>query len=231
MSCWRAGFVLLIDLILYWYLIWLSRDFPKRYLLQLAVVKMDILHLCQAIKLVSDVPWSSSKSDTRQRVNSPGRCWALAGSKSESKPIIQTGDDSGICWQQLHVVTLSTSNLIININAIQANRGWSIAAVGSNTLGRKRNRNSHNKDLVCLEEGYGGSSLVLKHCPSLTFAILVHRWPKSYMCVGIGFTSFQDSQSLFWSIGKLICSSVLLLLPFFSYFSSALFPCQTWWCG
>lgn len=109
--------------------------FLKSYLLQLAVVKMDILHLCQAIKLVSDVPWSSSKSDTRQRVNSPGCCWALAGSKSESKPINQTGDDSGICWQQLHVVTLSTSNLIININAIQAYGGWSTAAVGSNKLG------------------------------------------------------------------------------------------------
>lgn len=50
--------------------------------------------------------------------------------------------------------------------------------------------------------------------------------PKSGLCVGIEFTSFQDSWGLFWSIGKMISPAISLLLPLSLTFLQLSFPAK-----
>lgn len=95
--------------------------------------------------------------------------------------------------------------------------------------GYKRNKNSHNKDSQYISDDkqvYRASSVVLQHSLSVSFAILVQMTPKSCLCVGIEFTSFQVSWGLFWSIGKPISPTTSLLLPLSVTFPQLCFPAK-----
>lgn len=139
-------------------------------------------------------------------------------SDAQRQPIIDMGNDfrtRSLCTchansstRSMNIKSWSDRNIYIYISSYCTHGHYTHSGFGSliNGVTIKKKKKKKKK---------GARETVPQRVLSITLAILVQRRHQSPSCVGIEFTSFQESGSLFWNTGKLILTvnSSLLLLP------------------
>lgn len=138
-------------------------------------------------------------------------------SDAQRQPIIDMGNDfrtRSLCTCHANSSTLSMNikswsdrNIYIYIKLLYTRPLHTLRIWFSHQWGHNKEEEEKKKR--------GARETVPQRVLSITLAILVQRRHQSPSCVGIEFTSFQESGSLFWNTGKLILTvnSSLLLLP------------------